>query len=78
MQQLLDPPAPMALDRRAGAASGSIVGRERRQFADSRTNLSPEGRELAESIDSYKLMHRRRFIDCDELLAVIRSLGYAK
>ena len=35
-------------------------------------------RDLAQAIDSYKLMHRRRFITYEELLGVIESLGYRK
>ncbi len=54
------------------------LGRERRQFADSREELSPEARALADAIDSYKLAHRRRFITFEEMLAVIKSLGYVK
>ena len=51
-------------------------GRERRQFADSHDELSSEARELAQAIDAYKLMHRRRFITHEEMLAVFKSLGY--
>jgi hypothetical protein len=51
---------------------------ERRQFADSRDQLSPEVRELADAIDRYKLEHHRRFIDHEELLSVMRTLGYRK
>ncbi|MCL6503321.1 MAG: hypothetical protein K6T86_11590 [Pirellulales bacterium] len=65
------------IDRRTGA-SGTAPGRERRQFGDSREELSPEARALADAIDSYKLAHRRRFITYEEMLAVIKSLGYVK
>jgi hypothetical protein len=40
--------------------------------------LSPAARELAEAIDGYKLRHRRRFVSHEELLSVIKSLGYHK
>jgi hypothetical protein len=33
---------------------------------------------LADAIDSYKLAHRRRFITFEEMLGVVRSLGYNK
>ena len=33
-------------------------------------------RELSGAIDQYKLQHRRRFITHEELLTVIKSLGY--
>lgn len=66
------------IDRRA--ASAPLVGphRERRQFTNSHDELSPDARELAQAIDSYKLMHRRRFITFEEMLAVVKSLGYKK
>jgi len=63
-------------DRRQGA--GSAPGRERRQFADSRSELSPEAQELANAIDGYKVRHRRRFITFEEMLSVIKSLGYQR
>ena len=31
-----------------------------------------------QAIDSYKVMHRRRFITYDEMLAIVKSLGYHK
>lgn len=52
--------------------------RERRQFTNSHDELSPEARELAQAIDSYKLMHRRRFITYEEMLAVVKELGYKR
>lgn len=66
------------IDRRTGLSGVPGFGRERRQFADSREELSPEARALADAIDSYKLAHRRRFITFEEMLAVIKSLGYVK
>ncbi len=52
--------------------------RDRRQFSNSHEELSPDARELATAIDDYKLSHRRRFITFDEMLDVIKSLGYSK
>ena len=51
---------------------------ERRQFTNSYEELSPEASELALAIDHYKLVHRRRFITYDEMLSVVKSLGYQK
>lgn len=51
---------------------------ERRQFTNSHEELSPEARELAQAIDEYKLMHRRRFTTFEEVLSVVKSLGYHK
>lgn len=65
------------IDRRSyvGGATQSL---ERRQFTNSHDDLSPDARELAQAIDGYKLMHRRRFITFEEMLAVIKSIGYKK
>lgn len=65
------------VDRRS-ATSQEVPGRERRQFANSYDELSPEAAELASAIDGYKLQHRRRFITFEEMLAVIKSLGYER
>ncbi len=53
-------------------------GVERRQFSNCYDGLSPEAQQLAEAIDQYKLQNRRRFITYEEMLAVIKSLGYSK
>jgi hypothetical protein len=63
-------------DRRSGG--GDRPGVERRQFADGHAELSPEARELADAVDSYKRQHRRRFITHEEMVCVIKSLGYHK
>ncbi len=49
---------------------------ERRQFNDSYADLSPEAREIALAIDAYKIHFHRRYINHEELLMVLRSLGY--
>ncbi len=66
------------VDRRLGSTADGQSGRERRQFANSYEELSPEAAELATAIDGYKLQHRRRFITFEEMLAVIKSLGYQR
>jgi hypothetical protein len=66
------------IDRRLGESSDAAPGRERRQFANSHDELSPDAAELANAIDGYKLQHRRRFITFEEMLAVIKSLGYER
>ncbi len=65
-------------ERRHREQLGSYVGAERRQFCDSRDELSPDAGELARAIDDYKLRHRRRFMNFEEMLHVIQSLGYHK
>jgi NTP pyrophosphatase (non-canonical NTP hydrolase) len=68
------PEAPF-IDRRA---EGTAIPpeRERRQFTNSFSGLSPEATEVAEAIDQYKVRHRRRFITYEEMLSVFRQLGY--
>jgi hypothetical protein len=51
---------------------------ERRQFANSYDELSPDAGELARAIDGYKVQHRRRFVTFEEMLSVIKSLGYRR
>lgn len=79
MTELLDSPVGQFVDRRnydQGAAAQP--SRERRQFTNSHEELSPEARELARAIDEYKLLHRRRFITYEEMLGVVKELGYHK
>lgn len=64
------------VDRRMESAAPAA--RERRQFTNSHARLSPDARELAEAIDSYKLNNRRRYITFEEMLQVIQQLGYRK
>ncbi len=64
------------VDRRSTTASQGST--ERRQFTNSHVGLSPDARELAEAIDSYKVNNRRRYITFEEMLQVINSLGYQK
>jgi hypothetical protein len=66
------------VERRQNRSGGENHGRERRQFTNSHAELSPAAQELAQAIDGYKLAHRRRFIDFDEMLSIIQSLGYHK
>ena len=72
------PSTPPFVDRRESTGTGAVVGRERRQFANSHEHLSPEAAKLARAIDHYKLQHRRRFIDFEEMLSIFKSLGYVK
>ena len=82
MSTTLTPPVASSseqfVDRRSPARGADGVGVERRQFANQYDDLSPAGAELARAIDGYKLQHRRRFINCDEVLGIVKSLGYAK
>jgi hypothetical protein len=66
------------VERRVTAPETSFDGRERRQFTNSHDDLSPDARELATAIDNYKLQHRRRFITFEEMLYVLKMLGYSK
>ena len=76
MSQIVQEPCATFVDRREAAVGQSPSVGERRQFANSHEELSPEAQELAYAIDGYKLRHRRRFITYEEMLSVITSLGY--
>ncbi len=69
--------APLFVDRRGRDVAGETRD-ERRQFGNSHTDLSPEALELALAIDRYKIANRRRYITCDEMLAVVKQLGYQR
>jgi len=66
------------VERRGQGLTVAPPAVERRQFANSHEDLSPEARELAVAIDSYKACHRRRFITYEEMLGVVKSLGYRR
>ena len=62
-----------------GTPQGTAPGAERRnQFGNCYDGLSPDAQQLAEAIDQYKLQNRRRFITYEEMLSVVKSLGYHK
>jgi hypothetical protein len=66
------------VDRRTSETNAEPLAGERRQFTNSHENLSPEAREMALAVDHYKLANRRRFITYEEMLSVMKSLGYHK
>ena len=66
------------VDRRDPTNQRKSSGFERRQFTNSMSEYSEDAAELGKAIDQYKLMHRRRFINYEELLSVVVSLGYTK
>ena len=66
------------LDRRSPSAGNDAPGFERRQFSDSHSSLSDDAAELGQAIDQYKLVNRRRYISYEEMLNIMKSLGYEK
>ncbi|HEX5446132.1 MAG TPA: hypothetical protein VFW87_20055 [Pirellulales bacterium] len=78
MPLMLEIPPETFVDRRNSELPLGSPGRERRQFADSYEGLSADAKELGTAIDSYKLAHRRRFITYEEMLSVVKSLGYQR
>lgn len=76
MRQAFDSTAGGFIDRRNYEVGTTTSAGERRQFANSYDDLSPEARELAVAIDGYKSAHRRRFITFEEMLGVVKDLGY--
>lgn len=65
-------------DRRNPELQRQSTGLERRQFTNSMAGYSEEAATLGRAIDQYKLLHRRRFINFEELLSIVKSLGYGK
>lgn len=65
-------------DRRDPDRQRKSNGLERRQFSDGHSSLSDEAAELGRAVDKYKLENHRRFVTYEELLSVMKSLGYAK
>ena len=66
------------VDRRDPSNQRQSAGFERRQFTNSMSEYSEEAAELGRAVDQYKLMHRRRFINYEELLSIMHSIGYSK
>jgi hypothetical protein len=69
---------PGFVDRRDPNRQRKSTGLERRQFSDGHDNLSADAAELGRAVDKYKLNNHRRFVTYEELLSVIKSLGYEK
>jgi hypothetical protein len=78
MTTMIELEANSFVNRRDYDHGTAAPGRERRQFANSHEGLSPEAKELALAVDQYKLAHRRRFITYEEMLCVLKSIGYHK
>ncbi|OHB67501.1 MAG: hypothetical protein A2V70_05640 [Planctomycetes bacterium RBG_13_63_9] len=74
----VDLPTEAFVERRNYAVQHRSPICERRQFANSHEELSPDAAELGQAVDEYKLHHRRRFITHEETLRIIKSLGYHK
>ncbi len=72
----IDAAAEQPFNDRRGRSEDSPVGAERRQFAGNYNELSPEGKQLSDAIDQYKLCHRRRAVNPDELVAILQTAGY--
>jgi hypothetical protein len=75
---MLSPTDASFVDRRNFDPGIGRPAQERRQFTNDYSELSPEACELALAIDEYKLVHRRRFITYEEMLGVVKSIGYCK
>ena len=78
MSLTAEAPTSTFVDRRHYETALEPPSRERRQFTNSHEGLTPDASELAVAIDHYKLAHRRRFITYEEMLNVVKSLGYRK
>ena len=78
MPQDVDTSSNAFVDRRNYTVTTPRPAVERRQFTNSHEGPVYEARELAVAIDEYKSQHRRRFITYEEMLAVIKELGYRR
>ena len=78
MEPLIEQKPTVFVDRRQSDYDTRHDGTERRQFSNSHQSCRSDVIELAEAIDQYKLVHRRRFITFDELYDVLTGLGYHK
>lgn len=79
MKQVTEQPPAIFQDRRQNRDDQRPQGiGERRQFSNSYNSENPDVNELAQAIDQYKLLHRRRFITFEELHSVVTGLGYHK
>ncbi|HYW77932.1 MAG TPA: hypothetical protein VE890_00075 [Thermoguttaceae bacterium] len=78
MSQGLVTPTQEFVDRRDYSTQEQSPISERRQFTSTHDNLSPDAQELAQAIDQYKVRHRRRFITYEEMITVVKSLGYRR
>ena len=78
MTTIVPPTTPGFIERRKSEPFNPGVTRERRQFANSHSELSHEAAELAQAIAQYTLTHRRRFINFEEMLSIFKSLGYRR
>jgi len=48
------------------------------QFGVGYDEFEREAKELADALEQYKLIHRRRYISFEEMLAILHSLGYKR
>ncbi len=78
MQPLTEKKPTDFVDRRVVPTDEPASHSNRRQFSNSHGSERPEVVEIAEAIDRYKLLHRRRFITFEELYEVLAALGYHK
>lgn len=78
MSSSVENPTGAVADRRKSYPDYSPLGRDRRQFGANYDDLTIAGRDIAVAIDRYKVEHHRRFINADELLAIILSTGYSR
>ncbi len=66
------------IERRPASSRYEQAGIERRQFPNADIEISTEGFELARAIDLYKFENKLQRVNVEELLTIIRSLGYVQ
>ena len=66
------------VDRRPASSRYEEAGIERRQFPNTGGEQTGEGAELSRAIDLFKFKKQKKKITIEELLVVMKSLGYSK
>jgi len=64
--------------RRPASSRYEQAGIERRQFPNVGIELSAEAEELGHAIDLFKFTNEKKRVNAEELLTIIRSLGYVR
>ena len=66
------------VQRRPASSRYEQAGIERRQFPNVGVEFSDEGQELAQAIDLYKFENKQQRVNVEELLSIMKSLGYIR
>lgn len=60
------------------ASNDEKTSNDFQQFNCAEENFAHEALELADALEKYKLIHRRRYISFEEILCILHTLGYRR